>query len=139
MLRCNRIPICFWQAVYFPFAYGTAKGIIHKRRCRSRNFMMRWKKSDPVWIMILMFIFCNSAGAITHPEARWDYVRVGTLLYGQFPAAFLQGTIDLRPTWQAKAQNFGNAPSRSRRDRGLWRGFSCSFPNASWRHPRRVS
>ena len=47
---------------------------------------------------------CNSAGAITHPEARWDYVRVGTLLYGQFPAAFLQGTIDLRPTWQAKAR-----------------------------------
>lgn len=47
---------------------------------------------------------CNSAGAISYPNARWDYVRVGTLLYGQFPAPHLQGSMELRPTWQAKAR-----------------------------------
>ncbi len=47
---------------------------------------------------------CNSAGAICYPDARWDYVRVGTLLYGQFPAAHLKGTMELLPTWQAKAR-----------------------------------
>lgn len=46
----------------------------------------------------------NSAGAISYPEARYDYVRVGTLLYGQFPAAFLKGTLTLSDTWQAKAK-----------------------------------
>ena len=46
----------------------------------------------------------NSAAAISYPEARYDYVRVGTLLYGQFPAPFLNGTLDLKETWRAKAR-----------------------------------
>lgn len=47
---------------------------------------------------------CNSAAAVSCPQARYDYVRVGTMLYGQFPAAYLNGSLDLRPTWQAKAR-----------------------------------
>lgn len=47
---------------------------------------------------------CNSAAAITCPEARYDYVRVGTVLYGQFPAPHLKDTLDLADTWQAKAK-----------------------------------
>ncbi|MEG1822356.1 MAG: alanine racemase [Clostridiales bacterium] len=46
----------------------------------------------------------NSAASISHPEARYDYVRVGTLLYGQFPAPFLKGTLNLKDTWQGKAK-----------------------------------
>lgn len=47
---------------------------------------------------------CNSAAAIACPAARYDYVRVGTVLYGQFPAAYLQGSLSLAHTWQAKAR-----------------------------------
>ncbi|MCA1597069.1 MAG: alanine racemase [Chloroflexi bacterium] len=42
----------------------------------------------------------NSAAVLQLPDARLDMVRVGTLLYGQFPAAFLSGRLDLRPTWR---------------------------------------
>lgn len=47
---------------------------------------------------------CNSAAALTCPEAHYDYVRVGTILYGQFPAPYLKGTLELADTWQAKAR-----------------------------------
>lgn len=47
---------------------------------------------------------CNSAGALSKPAARYDYVRVGTLLYGQYPATSFKGQLDLRDTWQAKTR-----------------------------------
>ncbi|MDO4542801.1 MAG: alanine racemase, partial [Bacillota bacterium] len=47
---------------------------------------------------------CNSAGAIACPQARYDYVRVGTILYGQFPAPYLKGSLELVETWRAKAR-----------------------------------
>ncbi len=42
----------------------------------------------------------NSAALLQLPEAQLDMVRVGTLLYGQYPAAFLNGRLSLRPTWK---------------------------------------
>jgi alanine racemase len=42
----------------------------------------------------------NSAATLLMPEAHLDAVRVGTLLYGQYPSAFLSGRLDLRPTWK---------------------------------------
>jgi alanine racemase len=46
----------------------------------------------------------NSAATLRMPAAHLDMVRVGTLLYGQYPAAHLPKTIDLRPTWRLKAR-----------------------------------
>lgn len=45
----------------------------------------------------------NSAAAIARPEARLDMVRVGTLLYGQYPPGVPQ-ELDLRPTWRLRAR-----------------------------------
>jgi len=39
----------------------------------------------------------NSAGAIAHPVARLDLVRVGIALYGLDPSPALSGLLDLRP------------------------------------------
>jgi alanine racemase len=39
----------------------------------------------------------NSAGAIAHPAARLDLVRVGIALYGLDPAPALSGAVALRP------------------------------------------
>src|SRR6185312_12385041 len=42
----------------------------------------------------------NSAAVLQLPESHLDMVRVGTLLYGQFPAAFLAGRLKLKNTWR---------------------------------------
>lgn len=46
----------------------------------------------------------NSAATLQMPDARFDMVRVGTLLYGQYPATHIAKTLDLRPTWRLKAR-----------------------------------
>jgi len=45
----------------------------------------------------------NSAATVDLPAARLDMVRVGTLLYGQYPSAHVTRALDLRPTWRLKA------------------------------------
>jgi alanine racemase len=42
----------------------------------------------------------NSAAMLRDPATWLDAVRVGTLLYGQYPASHLPRTLDLRDTWQ---------------------------------------
>ena len=39
----------------------------------------------------------NSAGAIAHPDARFDLVRCGIAVYGIPPSPALAGAVDLRP------------------------------------------
>jgi alanine racemase len=39
---------------------------------------------------------CNSAALLRFPEMRLDYVRPGTLLFGQYPASWLQTQNDLK-------------------------------------------
>ena len=45
----------------------------------------------------------NSAGTIKFPEARGSMVRIGTLLYGQYPAD-TPHVLELKDPWQAKAR-----------------------------------
>ena len=46
----------------------------------------------------------NSAGAIAHPEARYDLVRCGIAVYGVAPAPALAGRVVLRPAMAVKAE-----------------------------------
>lgn len=46
---------------------------------------------------------CNSAGLLTHPEARRELVRCGIALYGVPPSPALSGTADLRPVMSLRA------------------------------------
>lgn len=39
---------------------------------------------------------CNSAATLRFPEMRLDFVRPGTLLFGQYPASWLQSQTDLK-------------------------------------------
>lgn len=45
----------------------------------------------------------NSGAAVDVPESRLDQVRVGTLLYGQYPGTHVSRVLDLRNTWTMKA------------------------------------
>lgn len=46
----------------------------------------------------------NSAAVIDLPEMNLDLVRVGTLLYGQYPNPRQEGTLDLKNPWSLKAR-----------------------------------
>jgi alanine racemase len=46
----------------------------------------------------------NTAGAIAHPEARFDMVRCGIGIYGLPPSPALDGAVDLRPALSLKAR-----------------------------------
>ena len=46
----------------------------------------------------------NSAGAIAHPRARYDLVRVGIALYGVAPAAALADEVQLAPAMSLRAE-----------------------------------
>ncbi|MCC6483444.1 MAG: alanine racemase [Armatimonadetes bacterium] len=60
-------------------------------------------------IAIPMRHIAASAASLALPESRLDAVRIGTLLYGQFPAAHLRQTpagreLNLKQTWAFKAR-----------------------------------
>lgn len=47
---------------------------------------------------------CNSAATLDMPEMHLDMVRVGTILYGQYPSPALEGRLELRDPWAFKAR-----------------------------------
>lgn len=46
----------------------------------------------------------NSAGILNMTNCRYDMVRPGTILYGQFPAKHMERMLDLKPTWCLKTR-----------------------------------
>ncbi len=46
----------------------------------------------------------NSGAAVDLPEARLDMVRVGTLLYGQYPSQHVSRLLELSPTWRLRSR-----------------------------------
>ncbi|HEY3265685.1 MAG TPA: alanine racemase [Armatimonadota bacterium] len=58
-------------------------------------------EAGPRWIHAF-----NSAGILRFREdiRHYSLVRCGTLLYGQYPSAYVPKALDLRPTWSYKAR-----------------------------------
>ncbi len=46
----------------------------------------------------------NSAAALRLARARFDAVRIGTLLYGQYPTAHVPREVEVRNTWSLKSR-----------------------------------
>ena len=46
----------------------------------------------------------NSAAIFRYPEAHFDMVRLGVIMYGMFPSDVMRGSIDLYPVMSVKAQ-----------------------------------
>lgn len=55
-------------------------------------------------VMIPLRHISNSAAVLAYPELRLDLVRVGTLLYGQYPAPGLPRLLDLKDPWKVRAR-----------------------------------
>lgn len=46
---------------------------------------------------------CNSAATLDMPEAHLDMVRVGNLIYGQYPSGDVAKKLEFKNTWQLKS------------------------------------
>lgn len=46
----------------------------------------------------------NSSGLLRFPDARYEMVRAGTLLYGQYPSKNVPRALDLKPTFAYKTR-----------------------------------
>ena len=46
---------------------------------------------------------CNSAATLDMPEAHLDMVRVGNLIYGQYPSNEVSKKLELKTTWELKS------------------------------------
>jgi alanine racemase len=46
---------------------------------------------------------CNSAATLDMPEAHMDMVRVGNLIYGQYPSSDVERKLEFNTTWQLKS------------------------------------
>lgn len=46
----------------------------------------------------------NSGAILRLPDAHFDMVRPGTILYGQYPSRYVPRSLDLKNTWQLKTR-----------------------------------
>ncbi|TGE33961.1 alanine racemase [Desulfosporosinus sp. Sb-LF] len=68
---------------------------------RFRAFMARLGELEirPTWQHV-----CNSAAFLDYPEWHHDFVRIGTLLIGHYPAQGFTGAMPLKDPWVAKSR-----------------------------------
>lgn len=71
---------------------------------QNQRFLFVLRQLDDLGISYTYAHAANSAALIRIPEARYDMVRPGTILYGQYPSPWVPRKLDLKPTWQLKAR-----------------------------------
>jgi alanine racemase len=77
----------------------------HPRRAREqvRAFVRAREVAVEEGWQIPLYHLCSSSGVLRYPHLHLDMVRVGTLLYGQWPAG-VPRRLDLRDPWQLRAR-----------------------------------
>lgn len=88
--RTNKFPNFELEAVFTHFADATLKDA-EPTQTQFQSFQ------DGVYGATgRKYHVCNSAALLRFPEMRLDFVRPGTLLFGQYPAPWLQTLADLK-------------------------------------------
>lgn len=91
------LPQLQWEGIYTHFA--SAAGDPGFTRSQFRLFMDVVQDLAEHGIFFPLRHVCNSAAALLYPEMHLDLVRIGTLLYGQFPAGISGEPLDLKDAW----------------------------------------
>lgn len=78
------------------------KSYAHKQYALFKQALTLLEREDPD--KHLTRHISNSAAVLDLPEMNLDMVRVGTLLYGQYPNPRQEGTLDLKNPWSMKAR-----------------------------------
>lgn len=103
MYRLISLPGIEVAGVYTHFANALASDIADARRQNERfsELLGLLRSKD---IPTGLCHAANSAGLARIPESRYDMVRPGTILYGQYPTAHMPRSLDLQETWCMKAR-----------------------------------
>lgn len=91
------LPCLRWEGIYTHFAAAATDPGFTRSQFRIFLDVVRYLEEGGVFFALRHV--CNSAAALLYPEMRLDLVRVGTLLYGQFPAGIRGEPLDLRDAW----------------------------------------
>jgi alanine racemase len=95
--RLLALPGLIWEGIYTHFA--AAAGDREFTYHQFRQFADLLQSLESKGIKFPLRHVCNSAATLLYPEMHLDMVRVGTLLYGQFPAGIKKAPIELEDTW----------------------------------------
>lgn len=68
------------------------------------HFQKGVKRLEELGVNGMLKHICNSAAFLDFPEWHLDFVRVGTLLIGHFPAPSFAGKLKLKDPWVAKTR-----------------------------------
>ena len=95
------------EGIYSHFANADAADLTHARLQLERfNEVLRFyeRRSLPTPIRHI----ANSGGILQLPESHFDLVRPGIMLYGVYPSAEVQHTVDVKPalTWKSRVVYF---------------------------------
>lgn len=92
----------FVTGIYTHFSCSDCDADYTKKQIASFNFALDIAQKE---ISTLKYIHtCNSAGIINFPEAHFNLVRPGLMLYGYYPIDNLKEKINLKPTCKLKAK-----------------------------------
>jgi len=99
----HRHPQVVMAGIYSHFATAMMKdkSFAHKQLALFLKIIDELKKEN---INIGLAHMANSAAVLDLPEAHLDMVRVGTLLYGQYPSVHVKRKVRLHDPWQMKAR-----------------------------------
>ncbi|MDD4359083.1 MAG: alanine racemase [Syntrophaceticus sp.] len=91
------LPGLEWEGIYTHFASAASDPSFTRHQFHIFNDVVQGLAE--VGVEFPLRHVCNSAAALLYPEMHLEMVRVGTLLYGQFPAGVRDERFDLQDTW----------------------------------------
>lgn len=101
--RLMRLPNVNIAGTYTHFSDAAAKDP-RRTQAQMRLFAVAVTRLRDAGMYTGLVHAANSAGLLNFPEAHFDMVRPGTLLYGQYPSRYVKHTLDLRDSWRLKTR-----------------------------------
>ncbi len=91
------LPGLAWEGIYTHFASASTDPVFTRRQFQIFSEIVDSLRARGIEFPLQHV--CNSAATLLYPEMHLDLVRVGTLLYGQFPAGVKENSLELIDTW----------------------------------------
>jgi len=100
LLRMSGVDIA---GVYTHFANAAAKNLFHANE-QNKQFSQLVELLESKDMPTGLCHASGSAAILNLPDARYDMVRAGTILYGQYPGSHLAVRPELKETWTLKSR-----------------------------------
>ncbi len=105
IIRISELPYIEIEGLFTHFAKSDTDLAYTQKQIDQFNQIIDFLKEKGLDIPLIHS--SNSAAIINYPQAHYDLVRMGIILYGLYPDPSLEGKLDLLPalSWKAKIVN----------------------------------